>query len=128
MLLSWAKRRHANKTYKWVRHHYWRSDKGCWRFQATTGEHLLHHSDIPIRRHIKVAGTFTPFDGNWLYWAARMGRHPELDVRIAMLLKSQHGKCAKCGLYFKDGDHLHKHRYRLASGKQQVQLLHGHCR
>ena len=128
MLLSWAKRRHANKTNKWIRHHYWRPDKGCWRFQATTGEHLLHHADIPIRRHIKVAGTSTPFDGNWLYWATRMGRHPELDGRIALLLKSQHGKCAKCGLYFKDGDHLHKHRYRFASGKHHVQLIHGYCR
>ena len=128
MLLSWAKRRHANKTSAWVMRHYWRPDKGCWHFQSETGMLLLRHAKIPIRRHIKVAGTKSPFDGNWLYWATRMGRHPELNPRTALLLKSQQGKCAKCGLYFNDGDHLHKHRHLLASGKQRVQLLHGYCR
>ena len=81
-----------------------------------------------IALHGLETGTYSPFDGNWLYWATRMGRHPELNPRIALLLKSQQGKCVKCGLYFNDGDSLHKHRHPLASGKQQVQLIHGYCR
>lgn len=128
MLRSWGLRRHGNKKQKWVLGHYWRPDKGRWRFQSETGVILSLHRDIPIRRHIKVTGTYSPFDGNWLYWATRMGRHPELNPRIALLLKSQQGKCAKCGLYFKDGDSLHKDRRQLASGKQQVQVIHGYCR
>jgi RNA-directed DNA polymerase len=128
MLFPWAKRRHANKTTKWVIRHYWRLQNGRKYFQSESGIRLTDHAEIPIRRHIKVIGAQSPFDGNWLYWATRMGRHPELDAKTALLLKSQQGKCVKCGTYFVDGDHLHKHRYRLASGKQHVQLLHGFCR
>jgi RNA-directed DNA polymerase len=51
-----------------------------------------------------VKGNASPDDGDWLYWSSRMGAHPEVPVRIAMLLKRQKGKCAHCGNYFKDGD------------------------
>ena len=127
MLLSWAKRRHHDKSVAWIIKRYWRPTNEKWHFRSESGLLLQHHKQIPIQRHVKVAGTKTPFDGNWLYWAIRMGRHPELNQRIALLLKSQNGKCAKCGLYFKDGDSLHKRRYQLESGKQTVQLTHEYC-
>lgn len=127
MLLSWAKRRHPQKSVAWIIKRYWRPTNGKWQFRSESGLLLQYHRQTPIKRHVKVTGTKTPFDGNWLYWATRMGKHPELNPRIASLLKSQTGKCAKCGLYFKDGDSLHKRRYQLASGKQTVQLAHEYC-
>lgn len=127
MLLSWAKRRHPKKSVAWIIKRYWRPTNGKWQFRSESGLLLQYHRQTPIKRHVKVTGTKTPFDGNWLYWATRMGKHPELNPRIALLLKSQTGKCAKCGLYFKDGDSLHKRRYQLASGKQTVQLAHEYC-
>lgn len=61
-----------------------------------------------------------------------MGRHPEINDKLAGLLKKQQGKCAHCGLYFKEEDILAiankkialtgKNRYRMES-----KLLHKHC-
>ncbi|MBD2347197.1 hypothetical protein H6G18_24150 [Anabaena subtropica FACHB-260] len=28
-------------------------------------------------RHIQVQGSRSPFDGDWVYWSSRMGKHPE---------------------------------------------------
>src|SRR5260370_28750593 len=51
---------------------------------------------------------------------------------MAYLLKRQRGTCARCGLYFKDGDHLEiDHCIPVALGGTDVyanlQLLHQHC-
>ena len=51
---------------------------------------------------------------------------------MAYLLKSQQGKCAQCGLYFKDGDQLEVDHYIPVSlgGTDlyvNLQLLHRHC-
>lgn len=67
---------------------------------------LKKHSETPIVRHIKVQGERSPYDGDWIYWGSRMGKHPEVDTSTATLLKRQKGKCAHCGLYFKDEDLL----------------------
>ena len=64
--------------------------------------------------------------------APGMGRHPEINDKLAGLLKKQQGQCAHCGLYFKEEDILAiankkialtgKNRYRIES-----KLLHKHC-
>ena len=51
---------------------------------------------------------------------------------MAYLLKSQKGKCARCGLYFKDGDQLEvDHCIPVSLGGTDfyvnLQLLHRHC-
>jgi RNA-directed DNA polymerase len=66
----------------------------------------MNHSEFSVIRHIKVRENKSPYDGAWSYWATRMGRHPEWSLKKAKLLKMQRGKCAYCGLYFKDGDLL----------------------
>ncbi|MBA3531517.1 MAG: hypothetical protein H0T73_06295, partial [Ardenticatenales bacterium] len=50
----------------------------------------------PIQRHIKVRSTKSPYDGDWLYWSTRLGRHPAIGPRVARLLKQQQGRCAYC--------------------------------
>jgi len=104
-----------------------------WIFRDTTySMKLIQYADTPIKRHIKVAGTRSPFDGDWAYWGKRLGRHPMLPKRVAHLLKAQRGKCPYCGLNFKADDILEvdhivpkseggTHRYI------NLQLLHGHC-
>lgn len=60
------------------------------------------HSGVPITRHIKVKVNRSPYDGDWVYWSTRQGRHPHASPRLAKLLKAQHGRCRYCGLFFPD--------------------------
>jgi len=48
---------------------------------------LRTHVETPIVRHIKVKGSRSPFDGDLIYWASRLGRHPELSKEVSKLLK-----------------------------------------
>lgn len=79
-----------------------------------------------------MQGNRSPFDGDWVYWSSRMGKHPEAPTTVATLLKKQKGKCAYCGLFFRNGDLMEiDHKLpRSKGGKDSydnLQLLHGHC-
>jgi RNA-directed DNA polymerase len=108
MLQSWALYRHPNKPKHWIVRKYWRVDEGQgWVFQPTNSDkRLARHDHTPIQRHVKVQGQRSPYDGDWLYWSRRLGRHPDIPALVAILLKRQQGKCDECGLYFLDGDPL----------------------
>jgi RNA-directed DNA polymerase len=131
-LLHWAYHRHSGKSRRWIVHKYWRLETGRWTFAPKQGTPLATHAQTPIERHIKVKGDATPFNGDWLYWATRLGRDPETPARIARLLKRQKGQCARCGLYFQIGDRIElDHIQPTAQGGtdhfENWQLLHGHC-
>jgi RNA-directed DNA polymerase len=130
LLLRWAKRRHPNKGAAWVTRRYWRREHGGWDFGPKGGPRLVKHRRQPIRRHTKVIGAKSIYDGDWLYWAQRLGRHPLLPAEVAYLLKRQGGKCAYCGLYFREGDVKERDHLRpvvLGGEASTRQLLHGHC-
>ncbi|MFL9817400.1 group II intron reverse transcriptase/maturase [Scytonema millei] len=135
-LRAWAKRRHPNKSGKWVAKKYWRTIGGDnWVFATTYKGNLrwlTNHTDTPIVRHVKVKGDASPYDGNLIYWSSRMGAHPEMPKRVATLLKQQKGKCAHCGLYFREEDVMEiDHKIPLSKGGKDeyknLQLLHRHC-
>ncbi len=131
-LRRWAERRHPRKGGPWISSHYWRPERGPWQFATTDGLRLFGHHQMPIRRHVKVRGSKSPYDGDWAYSATRLGKHPQLPKRVATLLKGQQGKCARCGLYFRDGDLPEvDHRIPLSAGGRDEyanrQLLHRHC-
>ena len=93
---------------------------------------LIKHSETPIVRHIKVQRERSPYDGDWVYWSTRMGKHPAVSKRKAILLKQQQGKCAHCERTFKDGDLLEiDHKIPKSQGGRDSyinpQLLHRHC-
>jgi RNA-directed DNA polymerase len=73
-LLKWAKHRHPNKSGKWIARKYWRLEKGKWDFAIRDGIRLKVHTEIAIRRYIKVKATKSPFDGDWKYWENREKR------------------------------------------------------
>ena len=134
MLLAWAARRHSGKGRKWVADKYWRHREGMgWVFQARGGgPRLPLHGATPIRRHVKVAGRRSPFDGDWVYWSTRLGRDPTTPARVARLLKEQGGACRECGLSFRKSDRMEvDHRRPRARGGtgacDNLQLLHRHC-
>ena len=150
-LRRWIKRRHPNKTLKWCEERYFHLTKGKnidgedkdakWVFSTPSdlpnspvaGTHeLWKHAWTPIERHKKIEGTRSPFDGNWRYWSERRGSYPGVTKRVATLTKNQKGKCARCGLYFKDGDVQEVDHIipKAEGGKNEYknfQLLHRHC-
>lgn len=142
-LKRWAERRHPTKSHGWVRDHYWhrvvqQDPDGYervqhWVFGPTGGPSLALHAKTVIRRHTKVAAGRSLYDGDLLYWASRLGRHPELPQGKATLLKRQQGRCTWCGRLFQTMDEVIEFDHiqpRALSGPDRVgnrQLLHGHC-
>ncbi|WP_342597263.1 group II intron reverse transcriptase/maturase [Cyanobacterium aponinum UTEX 3222] len=136
-LKRWAERRHPNKSKKWVVNKYWHT-KGNrnWVFamikEEGMGMELALHADTKIKYHTKVEKGRSIFDGDFIYWSTRMGKHPEIPTSKAKLLKLQKGKCKYCGLNFKDGDMLEiDHIIPKSKGGKDIyknlQLLHKHC-
>lgn len=137
-LISWGKSRHPNKSLHWIVKKYWQTiGNDNWAFAGKEKGmdktmHLTIHHKTPIIRHIKVQSERSPYDGDWIYWSSRMGKHPETSTRIATLLKQQKGKCTHCGLFFKYGDLLEiDHKTPQKEGGTNTyynfQLLHRHC-
>ncbi|GAB3840739.1 group II intron reverse transcriptase/maturase [Hymenobacter jeollabukensis] len=131
-LRRWATRRHSGKHKRRIVHKYWRLEQGSWKFDTPQGVRLHTHSLTRIKRHVKVAGSRSPFDGRWVYWGARLRDYHGLSRRTCALLKQQAGRCGWCKLYFTDTDILEQdHRVpRIRGGKEELanlQLLHRHC-
>ena len=131
-LWNWARRRHGNKGRFFISYKYWRHEKGTWAFGVRDGPTLIKHTDIAIRRFVKVQWDKSPFDGDWFYWAKRMGRDPRLPKRVAQLLKKQKGRCTWCDQYFRQEDIIEKDHIlaKVLGGKDKMsnyQLLHRHC-
>ena len=70
-LWQWAKRRHPNKSVRWVRKKYFRSQgMRHWIFYAKVQSEekklsnldLFYMSTIPIKRHVKIRSIATPYD------------------------------------------------------------------
>ncbi len=128
-LRRWAAFRHPRKWPKWCYRRYWKRLDGLVRF--TDGQHYLYpYEQTKIRRHVKVIGSKSPFDGDWLYWAQRLQRHPLKPLRVVKLLKWQGGKCENCGLPFSAEDVLEVHHLNGNHSDNRyvnLGLLHGHC-
>jgi RNA-directed DNA polymerase len=121
MLRPWANRRHPNKGQRWCANRYWsRNARGRKVFQPSAGRpQLFLHGSSAYSRHVKVQGRRSPYDGDWIYWSSRRGRSPDVEPRVAKLLRKQAGRCFQCRLYFRDGDQLEV--------AHNLMLLHHHC-
>ncbi|NEQ84218.1 MAG: group II intron reverse transcriptase/maturase [Moorea sp. SIO2I5] len=143
-LRRWGYQRHPNKSRKWVIKKYWgtKAEKpekpweapkvDNWVFMDKDGTHLRKHAKTKITRHVKVKEARSPYDGDLIYWNTRMRKHPEMTSQKGRLLKRQEGKCAHCGLTFRDGDLMEKHHIipRALGGNdldKNLELLHLHC-
>nr|WP_319392076.1 group II intron reverse transcriptase/maturase [uncultured Desulfobacter sp.] len=67
MTWQWAKRRHPNKSLKWIKSKYFqRKGPKNWVFREKNGNlELFSMSSIPIRRHIKIKANANPYDPHW---------------------------------------------------------------
>ncbi|WP_264375677.1 group II intron reverse transcriptase/maturase [Wolbachia endosymbiont (group B) of Sphaerophoria taeniata] len=130
-LWKWAEFRHPKKGKCWIKRRYFKKyGNDNWCFMTSNKPHLVRHGDHVIKRHIKVKGTKSLYDGDWVYWGNRLGKIPDKSPRVIRLLKLQRGKCDNCQLWFKDDDILeihHKDQNRRNNMIKNLSLLHGHC-
>jgi RNA-directed DNA polymerase len=132
-LRTWTKRRHPDHSRTTAARKYWKREGGKLHFSPPhSALRLRFHPETHIQRHVKVQSHRSPYDGDWLYWSTRLGRHPGVSTRVATLLKRQQGRCPRCGLHYCAGDVLEvDHLIPTASGGKEGydnwQLLHGHC-
>ena len=130
----WANRRHTNKSGIWVKEKYFSNTKEArnWVFNHI-GEYVLsRYSDVQIIRHVKVKGYKSPYDGDWVYWSNRMGKHLGVRKEVTTLLKKQKGKCESCGPSFRltdliEVDHIVPRSEGGSNTFKEKLLLHPHC-
>ena len=129
-LMRWARRRHPKKSLHWIYKKYFGIFEGYqWTFRKEKSR-VIRHSETKIVRWVKVKGDRSPYDGDWVYWSTRMGRHPEAKKKVAYLLNQQKGKCTHCGLQFFVDDlmeihHIDKNHHN--NKWENLTLLHRHC-
>lgn len=128
-LRKWAQWRHNRKSARWRHQRYWKRKRE--RLDFTDGTiTLVKYADTPIRRHVKVKGHKSPFDGDWVYWTQRLEGYPTQPKRITILLKFQRGKCPHCRLRFMTEDIMevhHRDGNRQNNNLLNLEYLHGHC-
>ena len=132
----WCKRKHPKKGAKYLKRKYFAYGKnGNWVLSSKQKDELFYvtsHRDITIHRHIKVQRDRSPYDGDWSYWASRLGEYPQISPTVATLLKKQQGKCPECGLYIRSEDEFEiDHVIPLTEGGfrgiNNQQILHFEC-
>jgi RNA-directed DNA polymerase len=144
-LTRWARRRHPNKSPRWVTEKYWSNVEGRTEFAARTRseggrtgwKRLVRLSDTAIVRHRKVTGGYNPFDPRWEAYgedlqAQRLLRSRAYNKQWAALFLSQQGRCALCGGAITEDSGWHDHHLvpRVAGGSEALSnrvLLHPVC-
>ncbi|WP_438456526.1 reverse transcriptase domain-containing protein [Wolbachia endosymbiont of Kerria lacca] len=130
-LWKWAVYRHHDKRRCWVKRKYFKKyGNDNWRYMVSNKLYLIRHRDHAIKRHIKVNGNRSPYDGDWPYWGSRLSKLPGKSSRVIKLLKLQQGKCNYCYLWFRFDDLAHVHhqdRNRRNNNMKNLSLLHKHC-
>jgi RNA-directed DNA polymerase len=128
LLKRWARRRHPNKTDKWILKRYWDHSETRWEFRDKQLS-LYKHADTEIVRHVKVTGDRSPFDGDLAYWSERAVRNSRSPLR-ARLIAKQGNCCVWCQgiLYWNDPQEPHHvDRDRRNNRLSNLWLVHRHC-
>ena len=67
---------------------------------------LTKAADTAIQRHFPVKAEKSWFDGDWAYWAKRVGHYPMLTRASGERLRNQGGKCPVCKRGIVTEDHI----------------------
>jgi RNA-directed DNA polymerase len=132
-LKRWTRRRPPTRHWHWVATTYW-PPRGGNTWVCCTPDHVAIVT--PHARHVKRQWPVkdgSPFDGDWIYWSSRLGRHPGIPPAVARLMHTPGGTCAHGGLYVTPADVVETdHRVPRSHGGSRhlatIQLLpaHGH--
>jgi len=147
MTWCWCRRRHQNKSRKWIKEKYFQQDgHRHWVFTDTLFDQkgqgwpiqLMEAAKVRIIRYVKIRGDVNPYDPKWeLYLEARLGWQLSQTLagrgRIEYLWKEQEGRCVVCGqpLRIAEEDlHVHHRIWRSRGGPDtadNLELLHVNC-
>ncbi|MGF6777765.1 group II intron reverse transcriptase/maturase [Paraburkholderia sp. GAS334] len=145
-LWRWSVRRHPAKSAEWVRKKYFHSigDRNwVFRTMTTNDEGVREWKELhtlastPIKRHVKIAGEFNPFDPQWELRGEEVRQERMLAsmrhrTLWSALYKSQRGLCGlcQCKITKETGWHDHHIQYRVHGGSEALSnriLLHPDC-
>lgn len=145
-LWQWGKRRHPNKSKKWIRKKYFHQiGKRNWVFCAEivgkegklTKLQLLSAARTPIKLHIKIRGEANPYDLEWeQYFEERIGLKMLDNLKerrkLLRLWFGQDGICQICSerITKETGWNIHHIQRRTDGGKDTMDnlvLLHPNC-
>ena len=106
-LWKWCRRRHPNKSRKWIaKKYYYQDDRRTWIFsvveKGSISLRLLQAANTHIIRFVKTKAEATPFDPKWDSYfeerdTMRMLREIKGKRRLNYLYKRQNGRCPCCG-------------------------------
>ena len=93
---------------------------------------LPHLHWVESRKHVKISGTRSPYDGDYIYWSKRLAKYSGLSNSMIKMMKSQNFKCTVCGEFFALGERLKIDHIipKSRGGKdnyENLQLLHRIC-
>jgi RNA-directed DNA polymerase len=145
-LWQWARRRHPNKSSRWLKQKYFEQHGGNnWSFFGESWDdegkphklRLLFASNTPIQRHVKVKSTANPYDPvDEPYFEKREADHMAETFRgtrtLRFLWKFQGGSCPVCNTKITriTGWRLHHCVPRVLGGSTSAEnrvLLHPEC-
>lgn len=87
---------------------------------------------VESRKHVKIVGDKSPFDGDHIYWGQRLAKYSGLSTSSKQLLKDQKGRCSICNDVFTINDRLEiDHKIPKSQGGkdlyENLQLVHKTC-
>ena len=145
-LWRWAKRRHPNKSGKWIKKKYFHSiGHRTWVFCGeirnkegkTRKVQLFNIAEVSIQRYIKIKGAANPYDPAWeVYFEKRLGVKMADNLKnkrqLLYLWQEQNGICPICNQKITDltGWHNHHIIWRVNGGSDKTDnriLLHPNC-
>jgi RNA-directed DNA polymerase len=145
-LWQWVKRRHSNKSKRWMHAKYFQQVGGRgWTFvgEVVDDDGHLHRirlqyaADVPIERHIKIRGAANPFDPQWEAYfeqrnAAQMRDTLKGKGRLLTLWTRQKGRCPLCtqAITVETGWNMHHVTWTVLGGEDTLSncvLLHPIC-
>src|SRR5262245_41177879 len=146
MIWRWCKRRHCQKSAKWIKKKYFKqTESRGWVFsgvrQGRKGKkrpiRLMSAASVKIQRHVKIRGGANPYDREWeRYFEQRLYKRMQATLRgretIKYLWKRQGGRCPGCGQMLDESQQWQTHhRVRRTDGGTELlsnlELLHDNC-
>jgi RNA-directed DNA polymerase len=146
MLWRWCRRRHRQKSRKWIKAKYFRRvGNRDWVFMGIVRDSkgnahpicLMEAAGVRIVRHVQIRGDANPYDPAWEgYFEERLFRKMQSTLRgrdrIYLLWKGQQGRCPACGQLMQEDEpwHVHHKVKRSQGGSDNLdnlELFHSNC-
>jgi RNA-directed DNA polymerase len=146
-LRRWARRRHRDKSARWVHQRYFTDPSGrrngVFRGEALTRRGasytvgLMKAVDVRITRHVLIRHAANPYDPAWEeYYEGRLQAQMRATLfgreSLQTLYAAQSGRCARCQEPFTDPSqwHVHHRHWQVYGGGNELsnlELLHVNC-